>query len=160
MKGHKAYSTYRNHTYIQRQFKTGVSQGGILSPTLFNINTAVDLPHPRAQVQVMSYADGITIVSTHTITSAAKKYSKPYVHKRFLSGQNIIISHQIQPKQLAFCSHHTLRNLDLNINNTSLSMTTYPKVVGMTHNSHTAHIITTSQYKRQYQNTAHTSTAL
>ena len=64
------------------QFKTGVLQGGTLSPTLFNIYTA-DIPPPRAPVQVMAYADDITITSTHTSTSAAKKYIQPYLHKVF-----------------------------------------------------------------------------
>ena len=58
-------TTYINHTSIQHQFKTGIPQGGVLSPTLFNIYTA-DLPPPRAPVQVMAYADDITITSTHT----------------------------------------------------------------------------------------------
>ena len=49
IKGRKAYTTYRNHTSSQRQFKTGVPPGGILSPTLFNIYTA-DIPPPRAPV--------------------------------------------------------------------------------------------------------------
>ena len=39
IKGRKAYTTYINHTSSQRQFKTGVPQGGIFSPTLFNIYT-------------------------------------------------------------------------------------------------------------------------
>ena len=63
-KGRKAYTTYRNHTSI-RQFKTGVPQGGVLSPSLFNIHAA-DLPLSRAPVQVVAYADDITITSTHT----------------------------------------------------------------------------------------------
>ena len=42
-------------------------------PTLFNIYTS-DLPPPSAPVQVMAYADDITITSTHTSKSAAKKY--------------------------------------------------------------------------------------
>ena len=71
IKGRKAYTTYRKHTSSQRQFKTGVPQGGVLSPTLFNMYTA-DIPPPRAPVQVV-YADYITITSTHTSTDAAKK---------------------------------------------------------------------------------------
>ena len=38
IKGRKTYTTYRNHTSSQRQFKTGVSQGGVMSPTLYNIS--------------------------------------------------------------------------------------------------------------------------
>ena len=68
IKGRKADTAYRNHTHSQRQFKTGV-----LSPTLFNIYTA-DIPPPRTPVQVMAYADAITITSTHPSTSAVKKY--------------------------------------------------------------------------------------
>ena len=81
IKGRNDYTVYRNHTYI-RQFKTGVPQSGVLSPTLFNIYT-VDVPPPRAPVQVMSYVDDITITSTRTNTSAAKKYIQPYQHKDF-----------------------------------------------------------------------------
>ena len=82
IKGRKTYTTYRNHTSKQRQFKTSVPQGGVLSPTLFNIYTS-DLPLPSSPVQVMAYADDITITSTHTSTSAAKKYIQPYLHKVF-----------------------------------------------------------------------------
>ena len=72
-KGPKAYTTYRNHTSSQRQFKTGVPQGGVLLPTLFNIYTT-DIPPPRAPVQVMAYPYDITIRSTHSSTSADNKY--------------------------------------------------------------------------------------
>ena len=76
IKGRKAYTSFRNHKSIQRQTKTGVPQGGILSPTLFNIHTA-DIPTPTEPVQVMLYADDITITSTHTSMSAARKYIQP-----------------------------------------------------------------------------------
>ena len=32
--GRNVYTTYGDHTSIQRQFKAGVPQGGVLSPTL------------------------------------------------------------------------------------------------------------------------------
>ena len=77
IKVRKAYTTFRNHTSRQRQIKTGVPQGAVLSPTLFNIYTS-DLPPPSTPVQVMAYADDITITSTYTSTSTAKKYIQPY----------------------------------------------------------------------------------
>ena len=82
MTGRQAYTTYINHTSSQRQFKTGVPQGGVISPTLFNIYTAY-IPPPRAPVQVMAYAYNITITSTHTSTSAANKYIQPYLQTVF-----------------------------------------------------------------------------
>ena len=50
IKGRKAYTSFRNHKSIQRHVKTGVPQGGVLSPTLFNINTS-DITTPTAPVQ-------------------------------------------------------------------------------------------------------------
>ena len=79
IKGRKACTTYRNLTFKQRQFKAGVPQGGVLSPTLFDIYTS-GLPPPSAPVQVMACADDITVTSTHTGTSTADKYIQPYLH--------------------------------------------------------------------------------
>ena len=81
-KERKVYTTYRNHTFKQHQFKIGVPQIGVLSPTLFNIYRAYLPPH-IAPIHVMVYADDITITSTHTSTSAAKKYIQPYLHEVF-----------------------------------------------------------------------------
>ena len=102
IKGRKDYTSFRNHKFIQRQVKTGVPQGGVLSSTLFNIHTA-DIPTPTAPVQVMLYADDITITSTHTSMSAARKYIQPYLHKvyNWTQHNNLIIS---KKKTLALCS--------------------------------------------------------
>ena len=92
IKGRKFYTTYRNHTSRQPQFKTGVPQGGVHSPTLFNIYTS-DLPPPSAPVQVMAYADDITIRSTHTKARVQPRniYNPTYI--KFLPGQNKTISY-------------------------------------------------------------------
>ena len=134
IKGRKAYTTYINHTSKQRQFKTGVPQGGVLSPTLFNINTS-DLPPPSAPVQVMAYADDITITSTHTSTSAAKKYIQPYLHKVFAwTKQNNLLLNPDKTTCTLFTpdpAEYT-SNLNLTINNKALPMATHPKVLGLT----------------------------
>ena len=111
----KTYTPYRNHTSRQRQFKTGVPQGGVFSPTLFNIHTS-DLPPPSAPVQVMAYADDITIASTHTSTSAAKKYIQPYLHNVFAwTKQNNLILNPDKTTCTLFTPHPAeyTSNLDL-----------------------------------------------
>ena len=132
--GRKAYTTYKNHTSSQHKFKTGVRQGGVLSPALFNIYTA-DIPPARALVQVIAYADDITITSTHTSTSAAKKYIQPYLHKVFAWKKQI--NRTLNPDKTT-CTLFTpdpaeyKSNLNLKINNTALRMATHPKVLSLT----------------------------
>ena len=130
IRGRKAYTTYRKHTSTQRQFKIGVPQGGVLSPTLFNIYTA-DIPPPRAPVQVMAYADNITITST----TAAKKYIQQYLQKVIArTKQNNLTLNPDKTTCTLFTPDPAdyKSNLDLKINNTALPMVTHPKVLGLT----------------------------
>ena len=145
IKGRKAYTTYRNHISRQRQFKIGV-----LSRILFNIHTS-DLPPPSAPVQVMAYADDITITSTHTSTSAANTYIQPYLQKVFVwTKQNNLI---LNPDKTT-CALYTPDPAEYT-SNLDLKYTTmhYPCqrtqriwVLTYTKNSHTTHTSTTSQY--------------
>ena len=127
IKGRKAYTTYRNNTSRQREFKTAVPQGGVLSPTLFNIYTS-DLPLPSAPVQVMAYADDITITST----SAAKKYIQPYLQKVFVwTKQNNLILNSDRTTCTLFTpdpAEYT-RNLDLKIHNNALPTSAAKKYI-------------------------------
>ena len=134
IKGRKAYTTLKNHKSIQRQVKAAVPQGGVLSPTLFNTYTA-DIRIPTTPVQVMLYADDITITSTHTSMSAARKYIQPYLHKVFDWTQynNLIINPDkttctlFTPDPAEYNS-----NLGLNINNKALPMALQRKILGLT----------------------------
>ena len=80
IKERKAYTRYRNHTSIQRLYKTCVPEGGVLSPTLFNIYTA-NIPQPRLQVHH---------IYTHKYECSQDIHT---TIPRFLCGQNIIILH-------------------------------------------------------------------
>ena len=92
IKGRKAYTTYINHTSSQRQFKTGVPQGGVLSPTLFNIYTE-NIPPPRPPA-LRSCPTQITSPS-HVHTQARDQPRNTYNHTyiKFLPGQYNSISH-------------------------------------------------------------------
>ena len=152
IKGRKAYTTYRNHTSKQRKFTTGVPQGGVISPTLFNIYTA-DIPPPRAPVQVMVYADDIAITFTHISTSATKKYIQPCLHTVFAwTKQNNLTLNPDKPICTPFTPDPAeyKSNLDLKINKTALRMATHQKVLGLTLDpklTYSTHTFTTSQYK-------------
>ena len=83
----------------------------------------------------MVYADDITITSTHTSTSAAKKYIQPYLHKVFAwTKQNNLLLNPDKTTCTLFTpdpAEYT-SNQDLTINNKALPMATHPKVLGLT----------------------------
>ena len=80
IKGRKSYTTFRNKTSTQCQFKNCVPQGDVLSPTLFNIYTS-GTPTPQAPVKLTTYADDINITSTHNDINIAKANIQSYLHE-------------------------------------------------------------------------------
>ena len=133
IKGCNAYTTHRNNTFSQRQFKTGVPQGCVLSPALFNIYTA-EIPPPRAQVLVMAYADGITISSTHKHACSQEIHTTIHTYSFCLdkTKQSHTKSRQTTWTLYTPDPAEYKCKLDLKINNTALPMVTHPKVLGLT----------------------------
>ena len=103
--------------------------------TRTSVSHAENLSPPSVPVQVMAYADDITITSTHTSTSASKKYIQPYLHKDFAwTKQNNLLLNLDKTTCTLFTpdpAEYT-SNLDLTINNKALPMATHPKVMGLT----------------------------
>ena len=80
IKGRQACTQYNGTLSKLKQINTDVSQGGVLSPTLFNIYTS-DIPLPPKDVQITTYADDITITASCTKHCKAQQLIQPYLHK-------------------------------------------------------------------------------
>jgi hypothetical protein len=135
LKGRKAYTTYKHATSAQLKLKTGVPQGGVLSPTLFNIYMS-DIPTPPEHVSLSTYADDITTLSSHVNTNTAQQNLQPYLNEIVTWTQNNDL--QINPDKstsILFTPDQAEYNttLNLHINNTLIPTVKHPKVLGVTY---------------------------
>ena len=63
LKGRKSQVNFRNTSSKFRNVRAGVPQGAVTSPILFNFYLR-NLPHPPENIQVVQYADDISIYAT------------------------------------------------------------------------------------------------
>ena len=56
IKGRKAYTSFRNITSTQHQFKISAPQGDVLSPTVFNVYTT-DISTLPKHTQLITYSE-------------------------------------------------------------------------------------------------------
>ena len=68
------------HSQNSKQINTAVPQGGVLSPTLFNIYTS-DIPIPPKDVKITIYTDDTTIIASHTKHHKAQQILLLYFRK-------------------------------------------------------------------------------
>ena len=99
--------------HIQKQnISTTLIQGGVLSHTLFNIYTS-DTPTPQVPVKPTTYADYITITSTHNDINIAKSN---HIYMKYIHGLGQTTSSSTQTRQHALSSHQTQQNIAHNLN--------------------------------------------
>ena len=110
IKGRKAYTTQHIEITHPNNVNLKLAIHKVASFHQHYLSYTSDLPPPSAPVQVMAYADDITITSTHTSTSAAKKYIQPYLHKVFAWTKQNNLS--LNPdKTTCTLFHQTLQNI-------------------------------------------------
>ena len=134
IKGRQAYTTYNNQTSSLRLIKTGVPQGGVLSPILFNLYLS-DLPNPPEGVSVTSYADDITPLSTHVSIETAQTQLQPYLNQLhdWTTSNHLTINPDKSSATLFTTDNSQLNTeLKLTMNNIPIPTTQTPKVLGVT----------------------------
>jgi hypothetical protein len=134
IKGRKGYTLYQGAQSKQQQFKTGVPQGGVLSPTLFNLYTS-DLPAPPQNVSITTHVDDMNPSASHANYRIAQNNLQPYLQDIFKWTQkNELILNPDKSTATLFTPHQAEFNtiLDLTINNTIIPTVKNPKILGLT----------------------------
>ena len=78
IKRSKQYTLLDEHKSKLKNTETGVPQRGVLSPRLFNIYTSNIAPL-SISVELVTYADEITIMSSHQKTAIIAQQIQPYL---------------------------------------------------------------------------------
>jgi hypothetical protein len=146
MRGRKCYTVHNNHISSQRIAHCGVPQGGVLSPTLFNIYMA-DMPKPDTtkNLNLITYADDITLTATHTNIETAKTHIQKYLHdiaKWITDNKLQLNTNKTQTTLFTPDPAEYSMQLNLKLNNDTLKTEKNPKILGLildpklTYNSH------------------------
>ena len=151
IKGRRQYTSYNNHTSKHTNIKEGVPQGGVLSPTLFNIYLS-DIPLPKiSSLNLITYADDITITSSHPSINTATQNLLPYPNEIYTWAHNNNL--QINPTKTTSTfvtpdpSEYN-KPLNIHINNIPIPTTFNPTILGLTfdpnlkYSTHTDNTIT------------------
>ena len=134
IRGRKAFTQYKNKNSFKKQFKAGVPQGGVLSPTLFNIYMS-DLPTPPRDIHVTTYADDITIYSSDKNYTIAQQRLQPYLEdvQTWTKANDLKLNASKTMTTLFTPDPAEYRDeLSLQLDNTRLPTIRKPKILGLT----------------------------
>ena len=125
---------YNNTLSKLKRINTAVPQSGVLSPTLFNIYTS-DIPLPPKDVQITTYADDITITTSHTKHRKIKQIIQPYLCKIYKWAITNKLHINTDKTTTTLFTPDTAKysiTLSLKLNNQTLPTTKHPKILETT----------------------------
>ena len=144
-------TSYNNHTSKHTNIKAAVPQGGVLSPTLFNIYLS-NIPPPKiSSLYLITYANDITITSSHPNINTATQNLLLYLNEIHTWAHNNNL--QMNPTKTTSTlmtpdpSEYN-KPLNIHINNISIPTTSNPTILGLTfdpklkYSTHTDNTIT------------------
>ena len=155
LKSRRQYTSYNNHTSKHTNIKAGVPQGGVLSPTLFDIYLS-DIPLPKiSSFNLITYTDDIFITSSHPNINTATQNLLPYLNEIHTWAHNNL---QINPTKTTSTlmtpdSSKYNKPLNIHINNIPIPTTSNPTILGLTfdpklkYSTHTDNTITKAKKK-------------
>jgi hypothetical protein len=154
LKGRQSRVNFRNTTSKCRNIRAGVPQGAVTSPILFNYYLR-NLPNPPKNVQVVQYADDISIYSTgldiNALTEAINKFVPKVIE--FLNERELIVSPEkstvtlFTPDTKEYKIHPKVL-----INNIQVKLEHEPKLLGVTYDT----MLTFSKHIRNITSAADT----
>ena len=132
--GRQSKVNFRNKTSTSRNVRTGVPQGAVTSPILFNFYLS-KLPTPPANVHVVQYADDISVYCSGTDLAALSRDIQQYATAltAFLEERELIVSPEKSTVTL-FTPDTKEANIHptIIVNNTAVKLEKNPKLLGIT----------------------------
>ena len=134
LRGRQAFTEYNSTKSKTRRIRTGVPQGGVLSPTLFNIYTS-DIPSPHPNTHIITYADDITIYASDKDPDIIQDRLTPYLDEVVKwTKDNDLELNATKTMTTLFTPDPAeySKQLRLKIDNITLPTETHPKILGLT----------------------------
>ena len=132
--GRQSRVNFRNQTSKSRNVRTGVPQGAVSSPILFNFYLHM-LPTPPDGIKIVQYADDISVYASGTNLDLLCNSINIYIKKvvDFLSERNLIVSPEKSTVTL-FTPDTKEANIhpQVKIDNQLVVLDKYPKLLGVT----------------------------
>ena len=134
LKGRQHYTTYNNQTSEHTNIKAGVPQRGVLSPTLVNICMSETPLSKNNLFNLITYADDITITSSHPNTNTTIQHLLPYLneihtwaHTNKFRNNPIKTTTTLMTPDPSECN----KPLNIYINNIPIPTTSNPTILGL-----------------------------